>query len=69
MKHVIAQAKIDLDAVFGSNYAKANPALVAAYLYADALHEIDATLVEAVKMLADVGKNTLFTWLKSTLKS
>lgn len=58
MKSAVARAKADIDAVFGGlSYARSNPALVAAYLYADALHEIDATLVEIAEMLGEVGKN------------
>ncbi len=45
----------DIDAVFGNGYAKANPSLVAAYLQAAALREIDRTLATTAESVIDIG--------------
>ena len=57
MKSALTRAKRDIDAVFGFNHAKGNPVLVGAYLQAEALREIDDTMVEAIENLnATAGK-------------
>lgn len=57
MKNSLTRAKRDINAVFGSKHAEDNPALVGAYLQAEALREIDDTLVEAIENLNKaVGK-------------
>jgi hypothetical protein len=45
----IREAVKEIDAVFGAGYAKENPGLVGSVLQADALKEIDKTLVEAIE--------------------
>jgi len=55
----IQHAVKEIDAVFGVGYAKANPSLVGAVLQADALHEIDKTLVEVMSIAGKVNLGAL----------
>ena len=65
IKTALTHAKTDIDALFGVGHAKANPALVGAYLQAAALHEIDKTLVEAIENLVEISSK--FNLLKRLL--
>jgi hypothetical protein len=52
----LKEAVKEIDAVFGSGFAKANPSLVGAVLQANALQEIDATLVETLQHVVDASE-------------
>ena len=45
-----------IDTTLGEGYAKAHPELLAAYVVANALTEIDKTLVETAQTVAEVAK-------------
>jgi hypothetical protein len=46
-----------IDKSLGDGYAKAHPELLAGALVAEALGEIDKTLVEAIQIVSDTAKH------------
>ena len=62
---ILIGAVKQIDSVFGDGFAKANPVLVGAILLANALKEIDKTLVGAVENVTNAtGKINLLSLLR-----
>ena len=51
----VKDAVKQIDTVLGQGYAEANPTLIGAVLQADALQDIDTTLVEALQSLVNIA--------------